>query len=66
MCLKCKKGGRKYVMLCKKSKTAERKGIACNFFGHPLKEILKPPLLHSMNGNLVLQCTINTQSIPGV
>ena len=58
MCLKYQKSGRKLVMLCRKSKNAERKGIERNFFAnpceiiatpwrclcHPLEEILKPPL----------------------
>ena len=43
MCLKCQKHGRKLVRLCSKAKTAKRKGIARNFFRHPLKISLPPP-----------------------
>ena len=35
------KGGRKFVMLCRKAKTAERKGIARNFLPPPAR--FSPP-----------------------
>ena len=35
MCLKCNKCGRKFVMLCRKAKNAEVKGVAHNIFAPP-------------------------------